>query len=361
MYSKIGDKMKKNIINYITKTSSGMAMGLFATLIIGSIINQLCSLGSGFQIGIDISKTLIGLMGPGIGLGVALSIKEEKNTLDLVSCMALGGIASAINLVASNDPTPTFTVNGGSKNPLLIYLVIIFTIIIVKKLLIKKTPIDILLIPITYILIGAVLGFMLIYPCYYLIYFIQQIISKSMPLAPITMSIIISVIMGMVLTMPISSVAVCVSISIGDTPLAAGAALIGCTCQMIGFATQSFRAKNNIGKSISVGIGTSMLYWPNIIKKPTIWLPTIVSSAILGPIGVYILNTYGTSNGAGMGSCGLVGQLSCLEVMGYSNPNAYISIFIVQILGSIIFTLMFDYIFKDILHLYTNDDLKLNI
>ena len=182
-----------------------------------------------------------------------------------------------------------------------------------------------------------------------------------MPLAPITMSIIIAVVMGMVLTMPISSVAVCVAINIGNTPLAAGAALIGCTCQMIGFATQSLRAKNNLGKSISVGIGTSMLYWPNIIKKPSIWLPTIISSAILGPIGVRLLDTFGTSNGAGMGSCGLVGQLSCLEVMGYNNPKAYISIFVIQLLGSIILTLFFDYICKDILHLYSNDDLKLNI
>lgn len=353
--------MKNKLLNYIIKTSSGMAMGLFGTLIIGSIINQICSLGDGFQIGIDIAQTLIGLMGPGIGLGVALSTSESKKTLDLVSCVALGGIVSAINLVAYNNPIPTFTLNGGSKNPLLIYMVIILTIMIVKKILAKKTPVDILLVPLTYILVGTILGFILVYPCYYLIYLIQLIISEAMPLAPITMSIIISIVMGMVLTMPISSVAVCVAISIGNTPLAAGAALIGCSCQMFGFAIQSYRAKNNIGKCISVGIGTSMLCWPNIIKKPAIWIPTIISSAILGPIGVCLLNTYGTSSGAGMGSCGLVGQLSCLEVMGYNNPNAYISIFIIQFLGSIVLTFIFDYICRDVLHLYSAEDLKLDI
>ena len=182
-----------------------------------------------------------------------------------------------------------------------------------------------------------------------------------MPQMPILMSIIIAVIMGMVLTMPISSVAVCVAINIGNTPLAAGAALIGCTAQMIGFATQSFIAKNNIGKSISVGIGTSMLYWGNIIKKPAIWLPTIVTSFILGPIGVCLLNTTSTSAGAGMGSCGLVGQISMLEPMGYSNPNTYLSLLLVQILGTIILTIIFDYLFKNVLKLYTNEDLKLNI
>ena len=90
-------------------------------------------------------------------------------------------------------------------------------------------------------------------------------------------------------------------------------------------------SKNGIGKSISVGIGTSMLYWPNIIRKPAIWLPTMLTSLILGPIGVCLINTTSTSAGAGMGSCGLIGQLSVLETMGYNNPLAYISIFIIQI------------------------------
>ena len=181
-----------------------------------------------------------------------------------------------------------------------------------------------------------------------------------MPLVPELMSIIISVVMGMVLTMPISSVAVCVAIDIGQTPLAAGAALIGCSAQMIGFAAMSFMAKNSIGKSIGVGIGTSMLYWPNIIKKPAIWLPTILASFILGPIGVCLLNTMGTSAGAGMGTCGLVGQISSMEVMGYTNYQTYVSIFVIQILGSIILTLLFDFLFKNVLHLYSNEDLKLD-
>lgn len=349
----------KKVINFISKTSSGMATGLFATLIVGTILKQLFSIGTGFQIGIDIATTLMNLMGPGIALGVAMSMNNELKPLELVSIAALGGICSSMNLVAPSSPIPTFIINGGSKNPLHIYLVIIATIFVVKKLFTKKTPIDILLIPIVFVVLGTLLGFIIIYPSYYIIYVIQLFIETTMPIIPFFMSIIISVVMGMILTMPISSVAVCVAISIGNVPLAAGAALIGCSAQMIGFATQSFRAKNPIGKTISVGIGTSMLYWPNILKKPVIWLPTIISSAILGPIGVCLLNTSSTSAGAGMGSCGLVGQISCLETMGSSNPLTYISIFAVQILGSIILTIIFDYIFKDKLKLYTNVDLQL--
>ncbi len=351
----------KKILNFISKTSSGMATGLFATLIIGTILKQLFSLGNGFQIGIDIANVIISLMGTGIAIGVAVSTKKDITLLELISCASLGGITSAINLKAYNKPIPIFSSTNGSKNPLLIYLVIIFTIIIINSFLKKKTPIDILLVPFLYITIGTILGFILIYPSYYIIYGIQRIIEIAMPLMPGLMSMIIAAIMGMVLTMPISSVAVCVAINIGNTPLAAGAALIGCSAQMIGFAVQSFKAKNNIGKSISVGIGTSMLYWPNIIKKPAIWLPTILSSLILGPIGVCLFNTQSTSSGAGMGSCGLVGQLSVFEQMGYNNPMAYISIFGIQLIGSVILTLLFDYICCDVLKLYTKADLKLDI
>ncbi len=350
--------MKK--LDFISKTSSGMAMGLFATLIIGTIIKQLFSLGNGFQIGIDIGSTLMSLMGVGIALGVCLSIRKDLSILETVSIMVIGGVVSCLNLKTYNEPILTFTLNGGSKNPLLIYLTILLTMFLVKKILVKKTPIDILLVPLVYIVFGTIIGFILLYPCYYIIFGIQELIKVSMPLIPEIMSIIISVIVGMVLTMPISSVAVCVAIDIGATPLAAGAALIGCSCQMIGFATMSFRAKNNIGKSIGVGIGTSMLYWPNIIKKPQIWLPTILSSAILGPLGVCLLNTTCTSAGAGMGTCGLVGQIAMFSTMDPSNYEIYVSIFVIQIVGSILLTLLFDFIFKDLLKLYTNEDLKLD-
>lgn len=333
-------------------------MGLFGTLIIGSIFLQFFQLVDR-QMGQDIAKTIMGLMGVGIALGVAISMKNDLSTLEIASVLAVGAIASALNLKAYNEPIPTFTINGGSKNPLLIYFVIILTIIVCKKILIKKTPVDILLIPLVYIVIGSILSFGLLYPCYYIIFGIQKLVEVSMEPATEIMSILISVIMGMVLTMPISSVAVCVAIDIGSVPLAAGAALIGCSAQMIGFATMSFRAKNSIGKSIGVGVGTSMLYWPNIIKKPVIWLAPILTSFVLGPIGVCFLNTMGTSSGAGMGTCGFVGQISSMQVMGYNNYQTYVSIFVIQILGSILLTFLFDYILKDVLHLYNNEDLKL--
>lgn len=352
----------KKVMNFIATTSSGMAMGLFATLIIGSIINQLFSFGDGWIVGQTIAKTIQGFMGIGIGLGVAFSMRKDLTILELVSCMVVGGIASTISLQSATEPIPTFVSGPGSKNPLLVYLTVISALACAKFILRKKTPIDILLVPLLYITLGTLFSVGLLYPSYYIIYGIQKLVEASMPLIPEVMSIIISVIMGMVLTMPISSVAVCVAIQIGEVaPLAAGAAVIGCTAQMIGFAVQSFRAKNSIGKTISVGIGTSMLYRPNIIRKPAIWLPTICTSFILGPIGVCLLGTTCTSAGAGMGSCGLVGQFAMFSTMNVNSYEIYVNIFVVQLLGSIILTFLFDYLFSDILKLYTKDDLKLDV
>ena len=112
--------------------------------------------------------------------------------------------------------------------------------------------------------------------------------------------------MGMILTLPISSAAI--GVSMGITGVAAGAATVGCCCQMVGFAVASYR-ENKMGGLIAQGIGTSMLQVPNIVKKPLIWIPPIVSSAILGPVSSAILRMTSTPTGSGMGSAGFVGQI----------------------------------------------------
>ena len=149
----------KKVIDFISTTSSGMAMGLFATLIIGSIFKQLCSFGDGWQVGIDISTILMNLIGVGIALGVAISMKKDLTALEIASILGVGAIASSLNLVSYDNPIPTVSINGGSKNPLLIYVAVIASIFLAKLIIRKKTPIDILLVPIVYILCGALLSF----------------------------------------------------------------------------------------------------------------------------------------------------------------------------------------------------------
>jgi uncharacterized membrane protein len=146
------------------------------------------------------------------------------------------------------------------------------------------------------------------------------------------MSIIVAVVMGMLLTSPLSSAAIAISINLSG--IAGGAAVIGCTAQMIGFAVQS-RKDNSIGMVLSIAFGTSMLQFKNILKKPIIWLPTIITSAILGPIFYIFFKTMTTSAGAGMGSSGFVGQLQTLVAMDYS-LNAWLSVILMVALSALL-------------------------
>lgn len=129
---------------------------------------------------------------------------------------------------------------------------------------------------------------------------------------PFLMGIVVSVLMGMILTLPISSAAIGVILNLSG--LAAGAATIGCCCNMVGFAVASFR-ENGFGGFLAQGIGTSMLQVPNIVRHPKIWLPAILSSAILGPVGTMLLHMTNNATGSGMGTAGLVGQIMTWQVM----------------------------------------------
>ena len=149
-------------------------------------------------------------------------------------------------------------------------------------------------------------------------------INSATNLHPIPMGVVLSVVMGLVLTLPFSSAAL--SISLGLSGLAAGASTVGCCCQMIGFAVAGYR-ENGVGGLISQGLGTSMLQMPNIIKNPWIWVPPTAASALLGPLSATVFRMENNSIGAGMGTSGLVGQFSTMEVMG---PSSWPSVLILH-------------------------------
>lgn len=323
-------ELGKKILNYVIKTTNGMAYGLFATLIVGTIIKQIGQL-SNVDFIINIGSILQGLMAPGIGCGIALALKLEP--LPVIAATAVGALSASIS----------FTGGKANNNPLLIYFAVIAAIEIYRLIFKKKTPVDILLIPFFMIIIGYAVGCALEFPLNQIIYGIQWLINTATEYAPIPMGIVIAVIMGMALTAPISSAAIAIALSLGGIP--GGAAVVGCSVQMIGFAVQSIR-DNNIGKVISIGIGTSMLQFKNILKKPVIWLPTILTSAILGPISTAVFKMISTPAGAGMGTCGLVGQLGTLESMGYNNPMAYIGILVLHFIAPIILVFLFDLLFR---------------
>ena len=190
-------ELGKKILNYVIKTTNGMAYGLFATLIVGTIIKQIGQL-SNVDFIINIGSILQGLMAPGIGCGIALALKLEP--LPVIAATAVGALSASIS----------FTGGKANNNPLLIYFAVIAAIEIYRLIFKKKTPVDILLIPFFMIIIGYAVGCALEFPLNQIIYGIQWLINTATAYAPIPMGIVIAVIMGMALTAPISSAAIAI-------------------------------------------------------------------------------------------------------------------------------------------------------
>lgn len=326
---------ERKVKGFVMTTMNGMVYGLFATLIIGVIVKQIGALLDIHLLEVIIYERLAALMGVGIGIGIGISLKMSG--LKLVVAGVIGGIASGFTLMIDG----TWLTGLAANEPVKTYLVTIFGIVLMEKILVKRTPVDILLIPLTGVAIAVLLTLAIGGPIRLLITYIQDFITWTFDFAPIPMSIIVAVVMGMLLTSPLSSAAIAISINLSG--IAGGAAVIGCTAQMIGFAVQS-RKDNSIGMVLSIAFGTSMLQFKNILKKPIIWLPTIITSAILGPIFYLFFKTMTTSAGAGMGSSGFVGQLQTLAAMEYS-LNAWLSV-ILMISLSALLVFAIDLIFR---------------
>lgn len=310
------------ILAYFIKTFNGMALGLFASLIIGVILEQAGNL-TNFAPLQELGIILKGFLGVAIGIGIAWSL--GLTNLGLIAGALTGGIAAKLY----NDP-------------MVIYITTVTSIEIYRLILRRKTPLDILLIPLLTSALAFGIAKLIGNPVSIAMSKIGEFIDMATHYQPFLMGIVIAVIMGMALTAPISSAAIAISINLSG--LAAGASVVGCSVQMLGFAVMS-RKDNSIGEIISIGIGTSMLQFKNILRKPIIWLPTIIVSAILGPISTLLFKTKTTAYGAGMGTSGLVGQIGTLDAMGYSF-NTYMNILVLQIILPIVLVYITDVIFR---------------
>lgn len=306
----------KGIQDYIVRVLNGMALGLFSSLLIGLIIKQI---GTLFGVGILVQFGSIAqkLMGPAIGAGVAYSVGAPP--LGIFSAVVAGTIGAgsisfdgAAAIITTGEPVGAFIAALAGAE--------------VSKIISGKTKMDIVLVPSITIITGGLVGnYVAPYIARFMTY-IGGFINAATELHPIPMGIIVSVVMGIVLTLPISSAALAISLKLAG--LAAGASTAGCAANMIGFAVASYR-ENGFGGLIAQGIGTSMLQIPNIVRNPLIWIPAIVASAITGPLSSYVFRMTSNSIGAGMGTSGLVGQFAMVDVMGAS-PKTFILIFLVH-------------------------------
>lgn len=300
---------KKNIElsvqRYLIDALSYMALGLFSSLIIGSIINII-----GQKFGIVLFTDTIWpvareMTGPAIGIAIAYGLKAPP--LVIFASTLTGAVGAKVG-----GPVGAFfaAVIGAE----------------IGKLVSKETKIDIIITPAVTILVGTIVGNLVGPSVSSIMVGFGQAIMYATELHPVPMGIIVSVLMGIALTLPISSAAI--GIMLGLSGIASGAATIGCSSQMIGFAVIGFK-ENGWGGFFAQGLGTSMLQMPNIIKNWKIWIPPIITSALLGPLGTTLYKMENTAIGSGMGTSGLVGQIgtiSAMEKSGKGGISMYMAI-----------------------------------
>lgn len=266
-----------------------MAQGLFASLLIGTILST-----AGEQLGIDVLVQIgaYAKSGTGAAMAIAIGYALQCPPLVLFSLAAVG--------VSANEL-------GGAGGPLAVLLI---TILAAEcgKLVSKETKIDILVTPTVTICVGVGASMQLAPIIGQVASSVGNAIMWATELQPFFMGVLVSVFVGIALTLPISSAAICAALSL--TGLAGGAAVAGCCSQMVGFAVMSFK-ENGFGGLVAQGLGTSMLQMGNIVKNPRVWIPPIIASAVTGPIAtcIFQLRMNGAAVASGMGTCGMVGPI----------------------------------------------------
>ena len=309
---------------YFIDAMGAMAYGLFATLLVGTILKTI-----GDELHIPFLNELVWpfanqATGPAIALAIAYSLRAPQ--LVLFSSAVVGLAAYQL---------------GG---PLGVFIATILAVEI-GKMVAGETRIDIVVTPIVTVLIGVLFAQLVGPSVHQLMQWIGEIIILATDANPLIMGIVIAVVVGMVLTLPISSAALCLMLELDG--IAAGAATIGCCAQMIGFATISFK-DNGIKGLLAQGLGTSMLQVPNIYKNWKIWIPPTLASAIIGPIAILFFDMQNSALESGMGTCGLVGQIGTFNAMKSSFDSNYIllSILILHFITPAILSYVFYYLMK---------------
>lgn len=314
------NRLKKALNHVFIDGLSGMAMGLFATLIVGTILSQIGTLFVGGKWGdflFMMGKVASLLTGAGIGVGVAYKFKESPLVVISAATNGMIGAYAGKILAGSLFAGGAFTITPPGE-PLGAFIAA-YIGILAGHLVSGKTKVDILVTPVVSIICGSAAGLFAGPPISQLMTELGSWVNWGVEQQPFLMGIIVSVLMGMFLTLPISSAAI--GVVLGLDGLAAGAATVGCCANMIGFAVISYR-ENKFGGLLAQGLGTSMLQIPNIVRHPLIWLPAIISSAILGPFSTMVFKMTSNATGSGMGTAGLVGPIMSFQTMNEYMPMA---------------------------------------
>lgn len=315
---------------YFVDAMGSMALGLFATLLIGTIFKTLGQY-TGWAVFAEISG--FATAATGAALGVAIASTLQAPPLVLLSAAVVGMIGNGLGTAIANGTAEPLQVTAGPAGAFVVAIVAVE----LGKMVSKETHIDILVTPVTTILSGMLVAKLVCPAIAYGMYWLGYFINTATELQPLLMGALVSVVVGIILTLPISSAAICAMI--GITGLAGGAATAGCCAQMVGFAVISFR-ENRWSGLVAQGLGTSMLQMGNIVKNPRIWIPATLASAITGPLSTLVFQLECTGVSAGMGTCGLVGPLGILSAMG-SSVQTWLGIAVVCIAAPAVLSLLF--------------------
>ena len=320
---------------YFIDAMGAMALGLFASLLIGTIFDTLGNYipWDGFKLIASFAKGATGA-----AIGVAIAYKLGAHPLVLFSCAGVGALSNAMGAIISDNALIQWAATASDGEAGHIFYSAgpagaFFAVIIAAEigmLVSKKTPVDILVTPVVTLLAGFAGAWIFCPLVSYIMYFLGIFIASTTTLYPLFMGIIVSVVMGIILTLPISSAAICAMIfspaaievatlngNLDGLLLAGGAAVAGCCAQMVGFAVSSFR-ENKWGGLVSQGLGTSMLQMGNICRWPLIWVPPTLAAAVIGPISTMVFKLHCNGVAAGMGTCGLVGPIGVIASTEHS-------------------------------------------
>lgn len=336
--------IRKYLKRYFIDGFGAMALGLFSTLIIGTILAQIATLvttyvnptfGTYILAVANMAKTVTGA-----GIGVAVAVKFGASPI-LTAAAGAAGMLGAFPALSLE----TLTV-GKPGEPLGAFVAAVFAIEI-GRIVSGKTKIDIVLTPVVALSAGAAAAFIVSTPISTFMSWLGQLVNVNVDSSPVLGGMIVSALMGIFLTLPISSAAI--GVSMGLSGLAAGAAVTGCCCQMVGFAVASYR-DNGFGGLIAQGVGTSMIQIPNIMRHPQIWIAPTLASAILGPISAAVFKMTNTAIGSGMGTSGLVGQFEAFSSMAptFGTVKTTVLVFLMHVVLPAILTLAFDFVLRRI-------------
>ncbi len=336
----VKDFLKRKQINisvqtYLIDALGAMAFGLFASLLIGTIFGTL-----GEKTGLEIFNTIAvyakGATGAALGVSIAYALKAPQ--LVIFSAATVG--------IAGNEL-------GGPVGAL------VATIIAAElgKAVSKETRVDILVTPGVTIIFGVLTAQFIGPGVSAFMTAFGDLVKTATVMQPFFMGIVVSALIGIALTLPISSAAICIMLSLDG--LAGGAATAGCCAQMVGFAVLSYR-ENGFGGLLAQGLGTSMLQMPNIVRNPKIWLAPTLASMVTGPISTMVFKLENIAAGSGMGTCGLVGPIGIYTAMPEGGANMWLGIALVCFLLPAVLTLAFGEIFRRIGWI-REGDLKLDL